>query len=424
MVIMMKSRFRCDSKKSVLIAIAVTFLLLANLFIPITNAQKSAGYDTALVYYNEACSMCSMYLNQELLPALEELGVKNIVKKDYVNEKQNRVELNELNKKHNIPPNLQGHFMIFIDDKIILGGHVPRHVIFDLLTKDYDFEKILILQDEMKDAESYFAWSFKGDAKEYDIDTPVKEYIDWFNENKATLTESTQSYDSSWDFETMLPLIITSGFLDGINPCAFAVLLFFITFLYTIHKRKANIIAMGIAYIFAIFIAYFLIGLGLIKAFIFTGSPHLMAKIGAYLMIILGAVVIANHFMPKGKNINLGIPTFSKKYFQKWIYKATVPSALVAGFLVGLCTFPCSGGIYVAVVGLLAAKTTYVQGMTYLIIYNIMFVMPLVFILVAASSKMMTERISKWERSESRVIKLISGIVMIFLGLIILFWFI
>jgi cytochrome c biogenesis protein CcdA len=222
----------------------------------------------------------------------------------------------------------------------------------------------------------------------------------------------------------MVPLIVSTGFLDGLNPCAFAVLLFFIAFLFTIKRTKRSVWKMGIVYIFAIFLAYLLIGLGLLKAFIFSGAPHLMAKIGAYLLIILGLINLSNFLLPKNKKIKLGVPGFSKKYIKSWLYRATLPAAFISGFLVGLCTFPCSGGMYVAIIGLLAAKTTYVQGLIYLIIYNIFFVVPLLIILIAASSKKMSENIMKWESSQSKLIKLILGVIMILLGLAILYWFI
>lgn len=392
-------------------------------------AQEASKYDTAIIYYNEACFMCSSYIREELIPTLEEAGIKNIIKKDYVNEKPSRIELNKLNKEHNIPPELQGHFMVFIgnrvdssiDDRIVLSGHIPRHIIIDLLTKDYEFDKLLVLQDEMDNAKSYFAWGFKGDAVEYEINAPISEYISWFNSNKGSLKEPETK--DMWSISKMLPLIIATGFLDGINPCAFAVLLFFIAFLYTLHKTKASIWKMGIAYIFSIFLAYFLIGIGLVKALIFAGSPHLMAIISAYLLIGLGIISISSYLLPNMK-FKLGIPEFSKAYLQKWMYKATIPAALVVGFLVGLCTFPCSGGIYVAIISLLVAKTTYAHGIIYLIIYNIMFVAPLLIILIAASNKRMTDKISGWERSQSKTIKLVSGIIMIALGLAILFWFV
>ncbi|MBT5740233.1 hypothetical protein HOI26_03970, partial [Candidatus Woesearchaeota archaeon] len=207
-------------KFSTIFLIIVFLLSLA----PLVQAEDQGEYHTAVIFYNEACSMCSMYIKQELIPTLEEAGIKEIIKKDYINEKKNRVVLNELNKRLNIPPKLQGHFTVFIDNKVVLGGHVPKHVVMDLLTKDLEYDRILVLQDEMKNAKSYFAWGFKGDAKEYTIDSSITGYLNWFTENEDSLTKPENSYSSSWKFSTMLPLIVSSGFLDGINPCAFAVL--------------------------------------------------------------------------------------------------------------------------------------------------------------------------------------------------------
>jgi cytochrome c biogenesis protein CcdA len=400
-----------------LIAAFILFFALFHSF----AQEKDQKYQTAVIYYNEACTMCAMYIKQELIPTLEELGIQNIVKKDYVNEKQNRIELNELNKEHNIPPDLQGHFMVFIDNKVILGGHVPKHIIIDLLTKDHGMDKILVLQDDMKEAKSYFAWGFKGKAKEYEINKPISEYIDWFNENKASLKES-ESYKSHWDFRKLLPLVIISGFLDGLNPCAFAVLIFFVAFLFTLGKVTKHIVKVGLIYILMIYLAYLLIGLGLVHAFIFSGQEHLMAKISAYLVILLGLVNIKDYFW-YGKGFSLS-PKINTGFYKKWIHKLTIPSVMLVGFLVGLCTFPCSGGIYVAIIGMLSAKTTYISGLYYILFYNFMFVLPLIITLFFLTNRRTLGYISRWEAAHKRKLKLIMGIVMISLGIAILVWFI
>lgn len=400
-----------------LVAVFILFFAL----VPVFAQEESVKYETAVIYYNEACTMCAMYIKQELIPTLEEAGIENIIKKDYVNEKQNRVELNELSEEHNIPPELQGHFVVFIDNKIILGGHVPKQIILDLLTKELEMDKILVLQDEMSDANSYFAWGFKGDAKEYDIAEPISQYINWFNQNKDSLKEP-EPYKSHWDFRKLIPLVIIGGFLDGINPCAFAVLIFFVAFLFTLGKVTKHIIKVGLVYISMIYLAYLLIGLGLVHAFVFSGQEHLMAKISAYLVILLGLVNIKDFFW-YGKGFSLS-PKISTGFYKKWIHKLTIPSVMLVGFLVGLCTFPCSGGIYVAIIGLLSAKTTYISGLYYILFYNFMFVLPLIITLFFLTNRRTLGQISRWESSHKKTLKLITGIVMILLGIVILVWFI
>jgi len=406
--------------KSSRLGLIAIFILFFAIF-PSFAQEEGSKYQTAVIYYNEACTMCAMYIKQELIPTLEEVGIQNIIKKDYVNDKKNRVELNELNEEHNIPPDLQGHFMVFIDNEVILGGHVPKHIIIDLLTKDHGMDKVLVLQDEMRDAKSYFVWGFRGEAKEYEIDMSISEYIGWFNENKDSLNEP-ESYGSHWNFKKLFPLIIISGFLDGLNPCAFAVLIFFVAFLFTLRRATKNILMVGFVYIIAIYIAYLLIGLGLVHAFIFSGQEHLMARISAWLLIILGLVNIKDYFW-YGKWFSLS-PKINTNFYKRWVHKITIPSIFLVGFLVGLCTFPCSGGIYVAIIGMLSAKTTYISGLYYILFYNFMFVLPLIITLFFLTNRRTLGQISRWETSHKKMLKLITGIVMILLGIAIFVWFI
>lgn len=407
--------------KTVLFALFFSALLLS--IIPATShAAGDTVYEKAAIYYNRACHDCTMYIENTIEPMLEEYNLE-IEKKDYINKKENRVELNELSRGLGVPIQLQGHFTIFIDNKVILQGHVPKQIIRDLLESENAdvFDRIIVFQDEMdENAATYKVWALKGEIKEYDISEPISTYLDWFVENGDSLeTPEELLQTESLNAMYILPLILVTGLLDGINPCAFAVLLFFIAFLFTIKKTKTGILKMGSVYIFAIFMAYLLIGLGLLQALLLTGEMHLMAKIAAYLIILLGLLHMISYFFPKFP-IKLKIPGFSKKTIHKWMHKSTLPAALVLGFLVGLCTFPCSGGIYVAVIGLLAAKTTYFQGLMYLLLYNIMFVTPLIAILLGASSKRVTNRMTGWEQSKSRAMHLLAAIVMIVMGIIIL----
>ena len=420
--------------KRSLTGIVTVWVVLFSLVIPLDSTAHEAHDETstqaedhtAVIYFNEACGGCTIYLKEVLEPALKDEGVTNIVWKDYVNEKQNRAEYNEQSEQWGVPFDLRSHIMAFIDETVILAGHIPVEEIRYLMqpTNQEQFEQLIIYQDIMHgDVKDYRVWAVAGPVKEYSIDTPVAEYISWFNDNESTFTESTFDLSAEWDFKKLFPLILVSGFFDGINPCAFAVLLFFIAFLFTIKKTKARVFATGMVYISAIYIAYFLIGIGLFQAIVISGAPHLMAKVGSYLVIILGFINLLNYFFPRFP-IKLKIPQFTKETLEKWMHKSTLPAAFILGILVGLCTFPCSGGIYVAVISLLAAKATYLKGLGYMVIYNLMFIVPLLIILFGASNKYVTEKMTDWEQSKSKSMRLWSGVLMVLLGLIILLFFV
>lgn len=391
----------------------------------IANAEESRP-NKAVIYYNEACGMCAIYVKNELPDMLKKQGIENIEKRDYINEKENRVEMNSVMTEMGVPLDLQSHIMTFVGNKYILGGHIPGKIIEDIFKKENSqkFKRIIIYQDEMHgEAKNYKIWAipsysdrFVGDIKTYLINAPITDYLDYLEKNKNELKPNSNKK------EFILPIVLVSGFLDGINPCAFAVLLFFISFLYTLKRTKKDVWKTGIVYITAIFLAYLLIGLGLVSTVMFINAPHAMAKLGAWLVIILGIINFIGILYPSFP-IKLKIPHVAKGTIKDYVHKATLPSAFILGFLVGLCTFPCSGGIYVAIIGLLVSQTTSAEGFAYLILYNIMFIMPLIIILALLSNKKALDIFQKWEKSQVPLMKISGAMIMIALGIIILIWF-
>jgi cytochrome c biogenesis protein CcdA len=396
-------------------------LLLLSLLLPLyVGGVQASTPDLVTVYYNRACADCLHYIEQTVVPLLRDAGYTDLTYKDYINEPANRTELLARSEALGVPPSLQSHLTIFVGDRLILQGHIPRGVVTDLLVVPATtFERMVVYQDKMSGATDYTAWAFRGEAQTYPINTPISKYLTYLEEHKEHLAPTMPVEDE----RALLPLVLSTGFVDGLNPCAFAVLLFFIGFLFTIRRTSASIWAMGLIYIAAIYLAYFLIGLGLMRAVLFVGDHHLMAKIGSWLVIGLGLINLKDYFFPQ-LPIHLRIPTIAHGTIQDWLKRATFPAAGVGGFLVGLCTFPCSGGIYVAIVGLLAARATYLQGVGYLGLYNLAFVLPLLIILAGVGNRRVMHRIRLAEQSSRRWVRLATGLGMVAVGAVILAWFV
>ncbi len=97
---------------------------------------------------------------------------------------------------------------------------------------------------------------------------------------------------------SLVPLVAAAGLMDGVNPCALAVILLLIAFLYTVRRARQEIFALGSAYILAVYGAYFLIGLGLLQAVVLSSDPHLLAKLAAFLLIGLGGLNLVGVLKP------------------------------------------------------------------------------------------------------------------------------
>ena len=216
----------------------------------------------------------------------------------------------------------------------------------------------------------------------------------------------------------LLPLVAVAALIDSINPCAFSILLLTITFLMSIGKLRSSVLAIGSAYILGIFIVYLVIGLGLLQTLHIFDTPHFMAKVGASLLVLLGLINVTKEFFPAFP-VKLGIPHAAHTKIAVLMEKASVPTAVVLGGLVGLCEFPCTGGPYLLVLGLLHDHATYFTGVAYLITYNLIFILPLVLILLIASDKTLLGKVQAWQQSERKVMRWGGGVAMIALGMII-----
>ena len=101
------------------------------------------------------------------------------------------------------------------------------------------------------------------------------------------------------------------------------------------------------------------------------------------------------------------------------IDRASIPTAFMLGALVGVCEFPCTGGPYLAVLGLLHDSVTYLKGFGYLVFYNAVFVLPLIIILSIASNQSVLEKVQAWQNQERKQERLIAGVLMAALGALI-----
>lgn len=388
------------------------FLALLISALPIVNV--SAQSRQAVIYYNQACDECVTYIDGELNDLLVSNAI-TIVKKDYINERANRAEFNDLNDQLGVPLELQSHLATFVDDgRIILQGEPPRTVVEALLKATDLPENILIYSKEDGDG-SYQAWAFAGPVQSYPPNTPISEYLDWFAANRASFAEPATNKQS-----LLLSTVLLTGLIDGINPCAMAILLFFITFLFSIRKNRWAIAQMGLVYIAAVYVVYFLVGLGLLKVTGLT-QGHWLGQVGAGLLILFGSINLLNTLIPKFP-IHLELPEIGKEGLKTWMYRATLPASLVLGTLMGLESFPCSGGPYVAILGLLGSQTDFWQGFAYLALYNLMFVLPLIVILGLSLNPVMGRKIQAWERSSSQIVRGATGAIMALLGLGLLLW--
>ena len=191
-----------------------------------------------------------------------------------------------------------------------------------------------------------------------------------------------------------LAAVAVSGLIDGINPCAFASIIFFISYLTLINRKGRDIIWVGGIFTLSVFLTYFLIGTGALKMITSLSFLPLVRKIfilvTAALALILGVVSLYDYFQFKKKgttkDAKLQLPSFLKNMIHSAIRKNVrlsnyILMAAVTGFIVSLLELACTGQIYLPTIMFISTiPDLKVNALFYLLFYNLMFVVPLVLV--------------------------------------------
>lgn len=212
-----------------------------------------------------------------------------------------------------------------------------------------------------------------------------------------------------------IPLIVGAAFIDSINPCAIAVLLFLVAFLVAIKMTKRRMLLIGGIYIFTVMIVYIAAGFGLLKFISFFNAEKIINYIAAGILIAAGFISIKDFYWPD-RGLSLKIPDRIKPKIERYLTNATIPSVIIAGILVAAFELPCTGEVYLGILSLMSQESGLISSIFYLILYNFIFVLPLIIILILAAAGLNMERIEQVRYERRRWLKLLLGLGMLILA--------
>lgn len=225
---------------------------------------------------------------------------------------------------------------------------------------------------------------------------------------------SSQDLSPGKNIDLTVPAVIAAALVDSINPCAFAVLIFLLTYLVSL-KDKRRVLLSGLVYISAVFTAYFVSGLGLFAVIQQTGIAAPVATIAAVIAILAGIINVIDAVRDRPVPL-LSIPLSQKDRIRGYVTRATLPAAFILGILVSIVELPCTGGVYLAILGLLSSTMTLSAGLPYLLLYNLIFVLPLVVILFVVYAGVSAETLETMQGGGKRWMRGAIGIFLIALG--------
>lgn len=217
-------------------------------------------------------------------------------------------------------------------------------------------------------------------------------------------------------------MVVVAALVDSSNPCGLSVLVFLLISMAAAGGRK-RILLVGGVYIAAMFLFHLLVGIGLFSAMAISGLARPFSIIGGTVSLVLGIITLAD-VVRNRETFLLSIPESRKGMLGTYARKATVPAAFILGVLAGILGFSCTGGIYISILGLMGREMTVLAGLPWLILYNLIFVLPLVLVTLLVAYGLSPERAERWRTENKRSVRVIIGIILVALGLVILLgWF-
>ncbi|MFH1062018.1 MAG: hypothetical protein V1747_03935 [Candidatus Omnitrophota bacterium] len=237
-------------------------------------------------------------------------------------------------------------------------------------------------------------------------------------------------------FSRLTPgVVIFAGLIDGINPCAFITLVFFVSVLSLLKKTKKEILLVGGVFALSVFLTYVLLGLGAFKliklASVNLGISRVISIIALILALGLAVFNFLDFLKYKRSNnpndLKLKLPKSIRRVINRLIRakmqtRNLIFGALVLGFLISLLESVCTGQVYLpTIIYIFQQKKMLFKALFYLILYNIMFIVPLICVFAFAYLGVSSAEINKFFSRNLALSKLLLAILFFGLAMVLAF---
>ncbi|MBK1829237.1 HEAT repeat domain-containing protein [Verrucomicrobiaceae bacterium R5-34] len=261
----------------------------------------------------------------------------------------------------------------------------------------------------------------------------LKDDPSWNQFGSEEIAEAKEMVEESFASLT-LPLVLGAGLLDGVNPCAFATIIFFLSYLQVARRSPREILMVGGAFILAVFLAYFSVGLvfhSLVEKLTtmdgFKVVRNAVTYIFAGFALLVAILSLRDALRARKGNLDdmtLQLPSFLKTRIRGVIRKGAkarnfVIAAFISGILISFLELACTGQVYAPIIFQIQQGST--DAVFYLLLYNLAFILPLVIIFILAYRGMTSATLIDFQKKHTATVKFATAVLFVLLAVVILF---
>ena len=223
--------------------------------------------------------------------------------------------------------------------------------------------------------------------------------------------------------------VVLAGLVDGLNPCAFATLVFFVSYLALSGRRGREVLVVGGTFTLGVFVAYLAVGLGFYKVLDLLGD--LLMTLGRWVYGLTGllcAALAVFSFLDflkarRGEigDMSLNLPHSLRMRINAVIRRgrgsrAFVAGAFITGVVVSFLELACTGQVYLpTIIFVMSQPEMRVRAFAFLVLYNLLFILPLVVVFVLAYYGTGSKQLTRFLQRRAATIKL--GMTLLFAAL-------
>jgi len=229
-------------------------------------------------------------------------------------------------------------------------------------------------------------------------------------------------------------MVAGAGLLDGINPCAFPTIIFLISYLSLVGVSRKQMFYTGGTFTLAVFFTYFAIGLAFFNFLkLILRSQAIVVGVNSLLLLIVVILAVFSliDFVRclKGnvKDVTLQLPGLLKETIRGRIRDfarnkaAILGASFVLGMVIAGAELACTGQVYIPIVTMISEPSLRIKAVSYLFLYNIAFILPLVVVFLLAAFGVTSESMGNYFRRHIAVVKMAFTVLFAAMALIIIY---
>jgi len=218
-------------------------------------------------------------------------------------------------------------------------------------------------------------------------------------------------------------MVFGAGFLAGFNPCLLAILAFIASISIATSGRRRDVVVLVVVFSLGIFITYLLSGLGLLYAV--ESAPEIQATITTILVAGIGFLgiwhLVDTYYIMRSDKTSFYTPKTIGRLLKNVTRARNLPIVFALGALFSLIKAPCVGAVYFAVLDLIISHGELGSGFSYLAIYNLGVIIPVIVLGLGIAFGLPPDRVEAFRLHRRALTRFITGVTLVLVALLLVF---